>query len=188
MRDLLKFSHCVWVLALFLNVIVQSAEASSKSMEKGKGQAQAVRLGEAGESAMRLQYEKIFDRGATPADVIAKPLARALEVLLEPSQELESPMGNVRSLIPVAGKSQGPDDKEGLKATRERLIDYFNREGTELVLLEEGKEGRGFAPERGEDLKKNWVFSLTIPSLSDHIYWIVVAKDSSEKAYVYGFN
>lgn len=174
----------IWKRGCLIGVL---ALAYAPLLEAKTNCATKPRKAAAGERAMRFEYEKIFDRGATPAMAVEKPLQRALEQLLEASEEVESPLNNVREI--AAGKTNWPQDKaKQRKVVRELLIDYFNREGTSLVLLEEGKEGRGYAPERGEDLKKNWVFSLTIPTLSDHIYWIVVSREAPFKAYVYGFN
>lgn len=150
------------------------------------GQAQGCPSGK--HKPMTLTTDGIaFDPGSVPASTLEKPLQKALAQLLEPDDELESPLNNAREL--AAGQANWSEDKaEQLELSRQLLSDYFHRSTTQLVLLEEGKEGRGFAPERGEDLKKNWVFSLIIPSLSDHIYWIVVSKEGPYKAYVYGFN
>ncbi len=134
-----------------------------------------------------------MDLGEAPPSEIAKPLRIALNQVLVISDEIESPLNNAREVALASmdgpaehGNVSDPDQQWDLARTV--LRDHFNRETTQLVLLEEGREGRGFAPERGEDVKKNWVFSLVIPSLSDHIYWIVVTKDRVPRAYVYGFN
>jgi hypothetical protein len=34
----------------------------------------------------------------------------------------------------------------------------------------------------------NWIFSLYLPDLSDHLYWIVIDRATSGDAYIYGFN
>lgn len=43
-------------------------------------------------------------------------------------------------------------------------------------------------PENGESASKNWIFSLYMPSLSDHLYWIIVDRTGEASPYVYGFN
>ncbi|MBC7531233.1 MAG: hypothetical protein H7318_06610 [Oligoflexus sp.] len=181
-----------WLITLLVMAFAPIVEAKASDEVQAKATHRSQRQGKVvgRDRAMGLHYEKIFDRGSVSAAVIDKPLAKALEALLEPSEELESPINNAKEMAAGRYKSNWPQDRDlQLKIAGDSLIDYFNRVGTELVLLEEGKKGgRGFAPERGEDLKMNWVFSLTIPSLSDHIYWIVVAKEPPYKAYVYGFN
>ncbi len=49
-------------------------------------------------------------------------------------------------------------------------------------------QGLSYPPEQGEAFDSNWVFVLRIPSLSDHIYWIIVDKKGQRAPYVYGFN
>lgn len=44
-----------------------------------------------------------------------------------------------------------------------------------------------YPPEGGESYQNNWIFTLTLP-MSDHIYWAIVPKSGTEKAYNYGFN
>lgn len=43
-------------------------------------------------------------------------------------------------------------------------------------------------PEDGEKLKENWVFSLMLPSLSDHIFWAIIDRNATKEPYNYGFN
>jgi len=137
-----------------------------------------------------LNCDKIsMDLGGTSPDDLEKPLALALGQLLEASDELETPLNNARDVaLSQVDKGAKLDPRVQLERAREVLKNHFNRPTTQLVLLKSGEEDRGFQPERGEDIKENWVFSLLIPTLSDHIYWIVVSKDQSPKAYVYGFN
>jgi hypothetical protein len=175
------FKVLVLVMGMSLAVLINSrgwAKTSSQSDGKAMGRPMTTEL----------KFKSInFDRGLRSEAEIKGPLQSLERVLLEDDRDLESPLANAREL--ASQRSNWPKDsaKQRLKA-RQTLKEYFNRESTELVLLEEGIEGRGFAPERGEDLKKNWVFSLTIPSLSDHIYWIVIDREDLRKAYVYGFN
>lgn len=136
---------------------------------------------------LKIEVDKLLDLGSTPRQSVEKALQVALEQILEPSEELESPLNNVWEIESVS-KDWPKDSRLQLQRVRERLVKFMNHSETKLVLLEEGKAERGFAPERGEDLKKNWIFSLIIPTLSDHVYWIVVAKEAPYKAYVYGFN
>ncbi len=43
-------------------------------------------------------------------------------------------------------------------------------------------------PENGEKAEDNWIFSLYLSDLSDHLYWIVVDRANDGDAYIYGFN
>ncbi len=109
---------------------------------------------------------------------------KAQEVLLKPSEEIESPWNLVLTSFPL--------EEQGLSKTQDRvrktLQKHLNQVTTTIVLLDSNEE-RGFRPEGGESLEENWVFSLVIPGLSDHIFWIVVPKDETAKEpYIYGFN
>lgn len=109
----------------------------------------------------------------------AEPVLRTvMEVLFAANGELESPLSNVLSL-----------HSNELEA-KALLFSHLDRPETSLVLIDSDDDTRGFQPERGESSETNWVFSLVIPSLSDHIYWIVVPKTmaANQVAYVYGFN
>ena len=45
-----------------------------------------------------------------------------------------------------------------------------------------------YPPEDGESPRDSWIFSLSIPTLSDHLYWVIVDKLGRRAPYVYGFN
>lgn len=112
-------------------------------------------------------------------------LKDAVDILFAASTEPECPLNNARSLVKPT--KQG----DPAQHAREILLHHLNQAETKLVLLEGKDDGRGFQPERGEDSETNWIFSLVIPSLSDHIYWIVIPKTEkpqTSKGYVYGFN
>lgn len=111
------------------------------------------------------------------------PLPLVYQLLFAPSSEAESPLNNALSL------AMGPQDLR-LEEARKILLRHLDRVETHLVFIDGIDNERGFQPERGESLQENWVFSLVIPSLSDHIYWIVIPKKSQtpESGYVYGFN
>ncbi len=110
-------------------------------------------------------------------------LQEAIGVLFAPDEELESPLNNALSVAEGEGE-------EKLTYAKQSLLEHLSRPETKMVLLEGKDDGRGFQPERGESVETNWVFSLVIPSLSDHIYWIVLPKNPqpASRGYVYGFN
>jgi hypothetical protein len=49
-------------------------------------------------------------------------------------------------------------------------------------------KGQDYPPEQGESTQDNWIFVLHIPTLSDHIYWVIVDRRGSKAPYLYGFN
>lgn len=101
-------------------------------------------------------------------------LRSALESFLTDGDDPESPLGIVRQLLPA-----GASAAEVEAAVR----DYLNRPSTELSLM-----ARGDSPEHGESVTDSWVFSLSIPDLSDHGHWAIVDRAGSEGTYNYGFN
>ena len=140
-------------------------------------------------STVKLAYSEVqLDLGSLALSQVEKPLNAALRVLLEPNDEPESPLNNALAVAAETDDSHETNSEVQLERARELLSRHFNRSTTQMVLLEDGKEGRGYAPEKGEDPKKYWIFSLVMPSLSDHIYWIVISRDDYLTAYVYGFN
>ena len=45
-----------------------------------------------------------------------------------------------------------------------------------------------YPPEEGEKVDDNWVFFLSLPTLSDHLYWVIVNRNGEKDPYLYGFN
>lgn len=43
-------------------------------------------------------------------------------------------------------------------------------------------------PEERESAELNWIFTLYLPTLSDHLYWVIVPRDGETAAYIYGYN
>ena len=43
-------------------------------------------------------------------------------------------------------------------------------------------------PEEREPVADNWIFSLSLFDLSDHIFWVIIPRDGKSKVYNYGFN
>jgi hypothetical protein len=109
----------------------------------------------------------------------------AFAVLFTLDNEPESPLSQALSL--VDGKDRDPSR---IHRAKHKLWSHLNNPGTKLVLLNGRVDGQGYLPERAESLETNWIFSLIIPTLSDHIFWIVIPKDPdlSGKGYAYGFN
>jgi hypothetical protein len=61
--------------------------------------------------------------------------------------------------------------------------------GTSLALHLGGIiKGQDYPPEQGESTEDNWIFVLHIPTLSDHLYWVIVDRRGSQAPYLYGFN
>lgn len=157
------------LMSLILYFGMQSAFAASKE--------ESIRMG--------LKLELIsFDPGRESLEALKKPLDVAINRLVVEDEEMESPLNNAREVAAMRRRKSVSKEKS-LEDAVQVLAEHFNKKSSQLTLVGAGK---GHKPERGEDLEKNWVFSLVMPTLSDHIYWIVVPKDAPDGAYVYGFN
>jgi hypothetical protein len=102
-------------------------------------------------------------------------LESALRSFLEDDSDVESPLSLVR----------GEAEEKGMGPV-ELLRRYMNQAASSLVLVP--REGPDSHPEHGESVVKNWVFRLSLPQLSDHIYWAVVDRSGLKPTYNYGFN
>ena len=72
----------------------------------------------------------------------------------------------------------------------EKLVAFLNDGSTTLQLVNSDmmtEDGGAYPAEHGESIADHWVFALTIPKYSDHLYWAIVPRDG-EPAYNYGFN
>jgi hypothetical protein len=62
------------------------------------------------------------------------------------------------------------------------LLPYF-----EGPLTDDALDEYPFSPpESGEKPEENWLFGLTLPTLSDHLFWAVVARSGTKPPYCYG--
>ncbi len=134
---------------------------------------------------LRTEFKWTVDLGSQNQTLPA--FQAAIKTLFEKDAELESPLSIVHSILAEESPARGGDE-ESWNRSRQKLDQYLDSPDSTLVLLEGKDDGRGFLPEQGESTEVNWIFSLVIPELSDHVFWIVVPKDSSAKPYVYGFN
>ena len=112
----------------------------------------------------------------------------ALGLIFESQMQAETPLEIALSEVPKEPGSWY--NSEARKAAARKLLRAeLDRNQTKLALFT-GDEAPEMAlpPEQGEDAKVNWIFSLYIPSLSDHFYWIVIDKEGRRKPSIYGFN
>ena len=76
----------------------------------------------------------------------------------------------------------------------DKLSSFFNTGTLNLKPIfdetdeEERENSTVPAPEDGERVEENWIFVLSLPDLSDHIYWAIVDREGKLPAYNYGFN
>ncbi len=141
-----------------------------------------------------LTYEKLsVDWGGAQVADPSTLLDKAVQALLVPSDELESPFATAvlaaeedAARAPVEPRSTLSHGCGSQEAARDLLEKTLNAGDAQLMLIVDAEHG--LQPERGDDLEANYVFSLVIPSLSDEIYWIVMDKTDLNRVSVYGFN
>ncbi len=99
----------------------------------------------------------------------------AIHTIFHDDRDLESPL----QLLVAEGFTKRRDQEEVLKGL---MADPKTR-------LEVFAPDRGlFPPERGESDQDFWIFCLTIPALSDHLFWVLLDKSGQKQPYIYGFN
>lgn len=112
----------------------------------------------------------------------------ALDTLLTSNSERESPRFLIRQIFGLFPE----DDPQAADKITAHLLQYLEQGELRLLPREDwSKADAEFdynPPEEGESVDLNWVFSLYLPTLSDHLYWIIVPREGEMEAYVYGFN
>ncbi len=133
------------------------------------------------------------ERAAGQATVsLSKALQSGLIQVLEDMSHDETPLSIAWEAFAAEHSLSSPGAQlpQHLKRGAQNLLrDHLNRESTRLTLYRNRELNPDiFPPEKGESAEENWIFALDIPSLSDHLYWIVVDKQGMSGSYVYGFN
>jgi hypothetical protein len=135
--------------------------------------------------------KKEIETSAASIVSLAKATQQALALILDEYSYGEVPLNlaahgwseTVGELLSV------PLTQKQKLASAQFLRQELNDSHTSLSLfLGVTVRGLVYPPEQGEKYDKNWIFVLRIPSLSDHIYWIVVDKKGEIPPFVYGFN
>jgi len=140
-------------------------------------------------TGLTCQFDKaaISDQEALPNNKISFPdaLRAALKTILTSNSSRESP----RIIIAEGlGLSLTTNDKEVNEKLREFLVQGSIRLLPNEDWSDYDREYDYFPPEEREPAADNWVFFLKLPTLSDHLYWVIVPRDGQQDAYIYGFN
>ena len=131
----------------------------------------------------------VEEQSALPNNKVSfeQALNKALISFLSDYSNPESPgaiVANVFELLP--GKVANPS-----VATNFKLSEFFDNAEMRLLpnLAWDDEEDYDFnPPEERESVTDNWIFSLSLFDLSDHIYWVIIPRDGKSPVYNYGFN
>ncbi len=135
--------------------------------------------------------QKELDADQQDKLTVSQATQLAMAVILDDISTIESPL-NIAA--------HGWASTHGRKLNAELTVDQksaarlFLREQMQdsrssLALhLGDTVKGQDYPPEQGESIKDNWIFVLHIPSLSDHLYWVIVDRSGRKAPYLYGFN
>lgn len=125
--------------------------------------------------------QQALDALGHDAVTLSQATGLAMAEILDDFEAYESPLN-----VAVDGETETGEQKD---KARRILRQELNQTATTLSLyLGKTVRGENYPPEMGEDAAANWIFVLRIPSLSDHIYWVVVDKTGDKAPYLYGFN
>lgn len=91
----------------------------------------------------------------------------------------ESPIGIINDL----DADDLPEGCGNLSTKQKRLVCLVNSPETSIGMLKIGTSA-----EQGETVKENWIFTMSLPQLSDHGHWAIVDRTGREATYNYGFN
>jgi hypothetical protein len=120
-------------------------------------------------------------------------LDRAILTIRNQEEGGETPKALVREvhqLFPQEGFERNP---WAIELALSGMLDRYLRSGIlQLLPLFESIDPDADLdfnpPEDGENTRENWIFSLYLPTLSDHVYWVIVDRTAERKTYLYGFN
>lgn len=129
----------------------------------------------------------------SPVVSFPQALREALQSYLTDAAHPESPQNMVRMAHAELAEDQFDTAEALQKAVRLKVTEYL-KNGGRLFLIPLDYEQLPpddllfNPPEDREPSRENWIFSLSLPALSDHIYWAVVDRTAQRETYNYGFN
>lgn len=140
--------------------------------------------------ANRERLQKELDAGQDKLTV-SQATQLALALILDDFTAIEAPLNiAAHGWASTYGQSLSADLTLDQKtAARRFLREQMQDSRTSLALHLGGViKGQDYPPEQGESAKENWVFVLHVPTLSDHLYWVIVDRQGHKAPYLYGFN
>ncbi|PHN06035.1 hypothetical protein [Flavilitoribacter nigricans] len=117
----------------------------------------------------------------------SQALRTALQVILHSDSERESPrqvIGQVFGWFPAAE----PEARQKISLKLYEVLRNGQMSLLPAIDWNADTELDFNPPEGGESATDNWIFTLYLPTLSDHLYWVIVPRDGKREAFIYGFN
>jgi hypothetical protein len=140
-------------------------QADAATLQQQIGAADKVSVSQATQLALAVIFDD-FDGIETPLNIAADGWAATHEKQLTGKLNLEEKV-EIRSFL-----------REQMQNPRTTFSLYLGRTVKDQV----------YPPEQGESLQDNWIFFLSVPTLSDHLYWVIVDRKGQTAPYLYGFN
>jgi len=135
--------------------------------------------------------QKQIDAGKAGPVSVSAATQLALAVILDDFETIEAPL-NIAAHGWASTYEQnltGELNADQKEASRRFLREQMQSPKTTFALyLGKTIKGQSYPPEQGESDQDNWVFVLYVPSLSDHLYWVIVDRQGKVAPYLYGFN
>ncbi len=132
---------------------------------------------------------QIQAQNALPASKMKfeQALDKAIQTILTDDKNPESPRSLVKDVFSLSPSQ--PNGEANLQAKIKELLGSGSLRLLPNVDWSDMEKDYGFfPPENGETAADNWVFFLSLPELSDHLYWVIIDRQGSKAPYVYGFN
>jgi hypothetical protein len=135
--------------------------------------------------------EKQMKNGAADKVSVSQATQLAMAVIFDSFDAIEAPL-NIAAHGWASTHEQRLSEtltRDQETAARQFLREQMQSSATSLALHLGGIiKGQDYPPEQGESTEDNWIFVLHIPTLSDHLYWVIVDRRGSKAPYLYGFN
>lgn len=135
--------------------------------------------------------EKAMKSGTADKVSVSEATQLALALILDSFDAIEAPLNIAADgwASTEGQRLEGSLTRDQKVAVRQFLREQMQSPETSLALHLGGIiKGQDYPPEQGESTQDNWIFVLHIPTLSDHLYWVIVDRRGSQAPYLYGFN
>ncbi len=135
--------------------------------------------------------QKELDAGQQDKVTVSQATQLALAVILDDVSAIEAPLNiAAHGWASTNGQRLNAELTVDQKSAARLFLRAEMQDARSTLALHLGPtiKGQDYPPEQGESFKDNWIFVLHIPSLSDHLYWVIVDRNGRSAPYLYGFN